>query len=109
MSIQRLYTILFGGIFAIGGLRFLKFSLLKVKAIYILKALFINSEIEQKFELFQMLIDEIRSVRANSNIAANQKIPLTISCKNTEQSEFFNSQSKNIQYLAKSSELLIGL
>lgn len=75
----------------------------------VLSAEYINSEIEQKFELFQMLIDEIRSIRANSNIAANQKIPLTISCKNIEQSEFFNSQSKNIQYLAKSSELLIGI
>jgi len=69
----------------------------------------IASEIEQKFELFQLLIEEIRRVRANSGIAPSQKVPLFISCKDTEQKDFFENQSKNIQSLVKTSELTIGI
>lgn len=69
----------------------------------------IASEIEQKFELFQLLIEEIRRVRANSGIAPSQKVPLFISCKDTEQKDFFENQSKNIQSLVKISELTIGI
>ncbi|HPI18937.1 MAG TPA: valine--tRNA ligase [Candidatus Kapabacteria bacterium] len=75
----------------------------------VLNAQFIAPEIEQKFELFQLIIEEIRRIRANAGIAPSQKVPLFISCKDSEQKEFFAQQEKNIQSLVKTSELNIGI
>ncbi len=75
----------------------------------VLNAQYIAPGIEQKFELFQLIIEEIRRIRANAGIAPSQKVPLYISCKDSEQKEFFVQQEKNIQSLVKTSELNIAI
>ncbi len=75
----------------------------------VLNAQYIAPGIEQKFELFQLIIEEIRRVRANAGIAPSQKVPLYISCKDSEQKEFFVQEEKNIQSLVKTSELNIAI
>ena len=69
----------------------------------------INPEIEQKFELFKLVVEEVRKIRANSGIVPSQKVPLILSCKDQEQKEFFENQTKNIQSIVKASELTIGI
>lgn len=68
----------------------------------------IDSAIEKRFEHFQMVVDEIRSLRAAASIAPSVKIPVTISCKNDESERIFSVQKNIIATLARCSDLIVA-
>ncbi len=60
----------------------------------------IDSSIEDNFGLIQAVVEEIRRLRAGSNIPPGQKIPVVISCANPETAGLFESLSNVIKNLA---------
>lgn len=69
----------------------------------------INNELELEFEFLQATIEEIRKLRANSNVAVSQKVPLQISCQSDKKLEFMQSQSNLIATMTKASEISLGI
>jgi valyl-tRNA synthetase len=69
----------------------------------------INSGIEQKFELSQMLVEEIRRLKAKLNVSPSVRLPLLISLKDTADLDFFRKQSNIIAALAKCSEVKVEI
>jgi valyl-tRNA synthetase len=69
---------------------------------------FINPQIEEQFEVLQMLIEEIRKLRSSMNIPPSEKIELMISAKNNEQTEFLSNLKDIISNLSRCSSLTIG-
>ncbi len=64
---------------------------------------FIDRKIEEKFGYLQILIEEVRRVRANFNIPPSKKLPLKISSKNESSKQFIDSQLEIIKSLTNSS------
>jgi valyl-tRNA synthetase len=69
---------------------------------------FLDENIEQEFELLQMLIDEIRKLRSGLNIPPSEKIDLIVSAKDSKQLEFLNAQKDIISNLARCSSFELG-
>jgi valyl-tRNA synthetase len=65
----------------------------------------INNDIETKFSELQLIVEEIRRLRANLNIPPQQKVPVIISGKNEDEKNFINDQSKIIATLANCSDV----
>lgn len=68
---------------------------------------FVNIDLEENFTFFQQIIEEIRSLRASSNIPPQKKLPILISAKNPDLLNFIKIQSDIIKTLANASELKI--
>jgi valyl-tRNA synthetase len=60
----------------------------------------INVEIEEDFGLLQSVVEELRRLRANSNIPPGQKVPVEISCDSDEKLDLFKKLSNVIKNLA---------
>ncbi|MFA7627493.1 MAG: valine--tRNA ligase, partial [Candidatus Kapaibacterium sp.] len=69
----------------------------------------INPKIETDFTLLQNIIEEIRKLRASSNIPPSKKIPLKLNCKNEDAVSFLKSQINIIETIAKCTESEIGI
>jgi valyl-tRNA synthetase len=69
---------------------------------------FIRLDIEQNFELVQLIVEEIRRLRSSLNIAPSQKIPAKITTKDNDKLETFRKLSDAISNLAKLSDLEIS-
>lgn len=65
----------------------------------------IDSKIEEKFEYLQLLVEEVRRLRANMNISPSKKLPLIISSKDKNSKEFIDSQLDILQSLTNSSRI----
>jgi valyl-tRNA synthetase len=68
----------------------------------------INFEIEEKFELIQNIVEEVRKLRASINIPS-QKLPATISVKDEKTLEIFNNLKAVLMNLCKISDLNISV
>ncbi len=62
---------------------------------------FIQNEIEDTFSLFQMIVDEIRSMRSQINIPPSKKLPITIVTKDNHLLEILNKLSAVIMNLGR--------
>jgi len=68
----------------------------------------IDKQIESDFELLQSLIEEIRKIRAASNLPPSKKIPLFLNCKDESTVNYLVSQIPVIELLAKCSDTVAG-
>lgn len=69
---------------------------------------FIFEKIEANFQLMQMVVEEIRSLRASMNIPANERLPIYIKLHDDELTQMFQENKIALEDLAKSSELQIN-
>ncbi|PKL86865.1 MAG: valine--tRNA ligase [Ignavibacteriae bacterium HGW-Ignavibacteriae-1] len=69
----------------------------------------IDTKIESNFMLLQTIIEETRKLRASKNIPPSKKLPLTISCKNEEIAQFFQSENEIVAFLGRCSEVKVGV
>ncbi len=69
----------------------------------------IDTEIEQDFNLLQSVVEELRRLRANSNIPPGQKVPVEISCKSNDRLELFTQQSNTIRTLGTCSSVEVRM
>lgn len=67
----------------------------------------INNEIESKFELAQLIVEETRRLRANMNIPPSQKLPVMLGIKDETTKLVFDNLKNVLTSLAKCSELTI--
>lgn len=65
----------------------------------------IDEKIENKFNIIQKIVEEVRSLRSVTSIAPSQKLPLIISCENTEIAEIIMTQTEVISTLAKCNKI----
>lgn len=72
------------------------------------ETLLIDNNLEEQFELFQKIIEEIRKLRAEVNIPPSQKLPIRISTKNKELLANLLELEKSIIALTRCSELIIA-
>ncbi len=68
----------------------------------------ISDEIEEKFYIIQLIIEEIRSLRSMLSIQPSQSLKAFISTSNLQMSELMNQQKNVISSLTKCEPLLIG-
>jgi valyl-tRNA synthetase len=68
----------------------------------------ISEDIETKFELIQLSVDEIRSLRASLEIAPSTPLPVYINIHNDEITDLFKEVSKAVGDLARCSKLEIN-
>jgi len=68
----------------------------------------INSGIEEKFQFLQMVIEEIRRMRAGGGIQPQTKIPVLISPHDTVTFNFLSDSQKIIAFLGKCSEIEVN-
>ncbi len=69
----------------------------------------INTKIEADFELLQLVVEEIRKLRAGSNIPPSKKLPITLSVKNDVELELFNNTSRITTNLGRAESLNIAI
>lgn len=67
----------------------------------------VQTTIESSFELLQMIVEEIRKMRALSNIQNHQKLPVIIKVDDTLLQDFFIAQSSTITSLGRASQVMI--
>ena len=65
----------------------------------------IQQDIEETFSIFQMLVDEIRSMRSQINIPPSKKLPVTIVTKDNHLLEILNKLSPVIMNLGRASKM----
>jgi valyl-tRNA synthetase len=65
----------------------------------------IDKALEEKFEYLQLIVEEIRRLRASLNIAPSQKIPVIISSKDAEGQKFISMQAQIIAAMSNSSSV----
>jgi len=68
----------------------------------------ILQDIEDDFAIFQMIVDELRSMKAQLNIPPSKKLPITIVTKDENLFAIFNKLSSVIKNLAKASDININ-
>jgi valyl-tRNA synthetase len=69
----------------------------------------IDADLEEEFEVLQMMIEEIRRQRSEKGIPPNQKTEAIISCSDRRRKEFLETELKSIETLAKCSKVEIGM
>ena len=69
----------------------------------------VDAELESKFELLQLIIEQIRSLRATINLTPNQKQPVVLSASNGEIIDFLRAQSDNIKILGSCLSIEIAI
>jgi valyl-tRNA synthetase len=69
---------------------------------------FVNIEVEEGFAFLQEIIEEIRSMRASSNIPPQKKLPVIIRTSNSSLIEFLNHEIEIIKSLANASDINIS-
>jgi valyl-tRNA synthetase len=69
----------------------------------------INNELENEFYFLQIIFDEIRRIRSLLQIPPQEKLPLTLSCKNQELVEFFQAEELLFSRLVNSEPVKIGV
>jgi len=68
----------------------------------------IDNELENKFEIVQSIVEEIRKLKSTSlSISPTQKLPVIISTKNDDDKNYLNKVSEIIKVLGKCSEITI--
>jgi valyl-tRNA synthetase len=67
----------------------------------------VQTTIESSFELLQMIVEEIRKMRALSNIQNHQKLPVIIKVDDIVLQDFFLAQSSTISSLGRASQVII--
>lgn len=67
-----------------------------------------NRDIESNFDLIQLIVEEIRRLRAGSNIQPNQKLPIIIKADNAATAELLRGVQNILQSFAKASTLDIN-
>lgn len=67
----------------------------------------ILQDIEDDFAIFQMIVDELRSMKAQLNIPPSKKLPITIVTKDENLFAIFDKLSSVIKNLAKASDINI--
>jgi len=65
----------------------------------------IDNALEEKFFVLQLLVEEIRRLRASLNVAPQQKIPVIISSHNEETRSFISNESDIIASMANCSSV----
>ncbi|MFC2132149.1 class I tRNA ligase family protein [Bacteroidota bacterium] len=66
---------------------------------------FIDITIEEKFAGLQLLVEEIRRLRATLNLPPQQKVPIIISSKNSEAKSFISAQADIIAAMGNCSKV----
>ncbi|MCX7880125.1 MAG: valine--tRNA ligase [Ignavibacteria bacterium] len=66
---------------------------------------FINKELEKEFEIFQLVVEEIRSMRSELGIEPQKQINVVIHCENTELRQLLETESKALSFLCKIANL----
>jgi valyl-tRNA synthetase len=68
----------------------------------------VNKNVEESFELLQMLVEEIRKMRSLANIQNHQKLPVILRVPDAELSAFLLAQSSTISSLGRASGITIA-
>jgi len=69
----------------------------------------IDEKLEGKFEIVQLIVEEIRKLKSTSSaISPSQKLPVIISTKDDDDKDYLNKVSDIIRVLGKCSEISIG-
>lgn len=69
----------------------------------------IDNRIEEDFGLLQAVVEELRRLRAGSNVPPGQKVPVEISCKNAEMLDLFTELSGVIKNLAACKTVVVHM
>ncbi len=69
---------------------------------------YVNKNVEESFELLQMLVEEIRKMRSLANIQNHQKLPVILRVPDAELSAFLLAQSSTISSLGRASGITIA-
>lgn len=86
-----------------------KRSSISLEKFPIVNSSLIDQNIENDFELVQLVVEEIRRNRASMNIPPSQKLPVSIGLKNEQLSNTFNELNAVISGLAKIDGLSISV
>ncbi len=68
----------------------------------------INTMIEEKLELVQHIVEEIRKLRSTTSIPPSQKLPVSIAIKDATNRAIFDEAKNVIAGMAKCSEIIIA-
>jgi valyl-tRNA synthetase len=68
----------------------------------------VKQDVEESFELLQMLVEEVRKMRSLANIQNHQKLPLILRVPDAELSAFLLAQSSTISSLGRASAITIA-
>jgi valyl-tRNA synthetase len=68
----------------------------------------VKQDVEESFELLQMLVEEVRKMRSLANIQNHQKLPLILRVPDAELSTFLLAQSSTISSLGRASAITIA-
>ena len=69
---------------------------------------YVKQDVEESFELLQMLVEEVRKMRSLANIQNHQKLPLILRVPDAELSAFLLAQSSTISSLGRASAITIA-
>jgi valyl-tRNA synthetase len=69
---------------------------------------YVKQDVEESFELLQMLVEEVRKMRSLANIQNHQKLPLILRVPDAKLSAFLLAQSSTISSLGRASAITIA-
>jgi len=69
---------------------------------------YVKQDVEESFELLQMLVEEVRKMRSLANIQNHQKLPLILRVPDADISAFLLAQSSTISSLGRASAITIA-
>jgi len=69
---------------------------------------YVKKQVEESFELLQMLVEEIRKMRSLANIQNHQKLPVILRVPDAELSGLLLAQSSTLSSLGRASAIIIA-
>ncbi|MFM8456555.1 MAG: valine--tRNA ligase, partial [Ignavibacteria bacterium] len=69
---------------------------------------YVKQDVEESFELLQMLVEEVRKMRSLANIQNHQKLPVILRVPDAKLSAFLLAQSSTISSLGRASAITIA-
>ncbi|MBM4151712.1 MAG: valine--tRNA ligase [Ignavibacteria bacterium] len=69
---------------------------------------YVKKQVEESFELLQMLVEEIRKMRSIANIQNHQKLPVILRVPDAELSGLLLAQSSTLSSLGRASAIIIA-
>jgi len=69
---------------------------------------YVKKQVEESFELLQMLVEEIRKMRSLANIQNHQKLPVILRVPDVELSGLLLAQSSTLSSLGRASAIIIA-